>query len=146
MAKEPCPDVPVARLWGYDADVDTYPTDHRSPWIDENGFLRVRTGSERRTRAALELDLRRAATLAEDGLLQTIWDARAAGDIDPDVWIPLIKRIASIVSELAVLVDGATTSHAVAFAGQIDALLLPCRAFSLEPEAIAWLNSIERRP
>jgi hypothetical protein len=56
-----------------------YPTDHRAPWIDDNGYLRVRTGSGRRTRVAIEEDLVIAVSLTADGPLKTIWDGRAAG-------------------------------------------------------------------
>lgn len=122
---------------------DDYPTDHHSPWIDDLGFLRVRTGKKRRTRAALEHDLALASALAADGLLRTIWDARAAQVFDTDAWVPLIKRLNSIVSALAVLISDTTTSHAQTFGEQINVLLLPCRVFTDETEAVAWLSSLE---
>ena len=55
-----------------------YPTDHHEPWLDESGFLRVRTGNERRKRSSVEADLIIASNLTADGPRKTIWDARAA--------------------------------------------------------------------
>jgi len=44
-----------------------------------------------------------------------IWDARAAGAVDSDGWIPLIRQLDSIVSVLAVLVSEMTTPQATLF-------------------------------
>ena len=76
-------------------------------------------------------------------ILRTIWDARAAQVFDTDAWVPLIKRLNSIVSALAVLISDTTTSHAQTFGEQINVLLLPCRVFTDETEAVAWLSSLE---
>jgi len=120
-----------------------YPTDHREPWIDDNGFLRVQTGAAHRTRAAVEHDLQIASAFTVNGLHKTIWDARAAADIDREIWVPLINRLTSIVAALAVLVSDVTQSETVVFAERINTLLAPCQVFAEEESAVAWLQSIE---
>lgn len=123
-------------------DVTDPPTDHRSPWVDEHGFLRVRSGSERRTKVALEEDLRKAFELTRNGRRKTILDARATDSYELEVWTTLVQRISRIVSSLAVLVSDSTSPQVLAFVDQIDKLLLPCRAFEDEESAFAWLEPL----
>jgi hypothetical protein len=120
-----------------------YPTDHRTPWIDDNGFLRVRTGNERRTMTAFEQDLRVAFALTADGPLRTILDSRATESFELEVWVTLTARISQLVSALAVLVSDVTSPLALSFREQIDKLLLPCQAFTDEESAVTWLKSIK---
>ena len=120
-----------------------YPTDHRAPWIDDNGFLRVRTGIGRRTRAAVEKDLAIAVSFAANGTLKSLWDGRAAVDMDSEAWIPLIRQLESIASALAVLTSDITTPLATLFQKRVNSVGIPCQAFSDEESAIAWLKAIE---
>ena len=123
--------------------VDDYPADTQEPWIDDDGFLRARTGGVHRTRVATEHTLRIAAALTASGPRPGIWDIRTLTSADPDAWPPFIDQIPSLLSALAMLVSDATSHQAIVFQDAINALLVPCRLFKDVESAVAWLKSLD---
>ena len=121
--------------------MDGYPTDTREPWIDDDGFIRIRIGGHR-TRAASEHGLRIAAALTASGPRQGIMDLRATTSVGADVWPSFINQIRSILSALAMLVSDETSHQAIVFQDTINALLIPCRVFEDDESAVAWLKSL----
>ena len=127
-----------------DSGVADYPTEPREPWIDENGFLCVRTGNERRTKAIVERNFRTAAVLTEGKRRPWMVDARALTGADPVAWVAITERIGGSATSLAILVSNATTAEMANWQSRFDSLLLPCRMFIDEESAVAWLKASNR--
>ena len=120
-----------------------YPTDTVQPWIDDDGFLRARTGTARRTKATTEIAMRNAAALAASGLRKAIWDIRGFTSVEMDAWITFLDVLPKVVSALAMVVSDDTMTQALTFQEEINRLLVPCRLFEDDESAVAWLKSLE---
>ncbi len=79
-----------------------YPADYGQPWIDDNGFLRFRTGEERRTKDLVEETFRVASTLTGGEKIPWLVDARAMTSADPRAWLAITERLGLIASALAI--------------------------------------------
>jgi hypothetical protein len=128
------------------ATVADYPMDYREPWIDERGLIRAQTGSERRTKEAVEHSLDVAEALTADGKRQGIIDARALTHADPDAWLAFVYRIDSIVTALAVLVSDMTTPTMTVLLERFNNRLFLAAQFRDEESAVAWLESLQTDP
>ena len=120
-----------------------YPTDTVQPWIDDDGFLRARTGTAHRTTATTENAMRNAAALAASGPKQAIWDVRGFTSVDMDAWLVFLDWLPTVVSALAMVVSDDTMTQALTFQEEINRLLVPCRLFEDDESAVAWLKSLE---
>lgn len=118
-----------------------YPTEPQEPWIDENGFVFVRTGVERRTSVIVERNFRKARSLTGGEQRPWVVDARAMTGADPRAWMVITERIAPSATALAILVSDATPSEMANWQTLFDSLLLPCRTFTDEESAVAWLKA-----
>ena len=119
------------------------PTEPREPWIDDNGFLRFQTGTERRTKEIVEHTFGIAAALTADGPLPWIVDAREMSSAEPRAWVVIAEKLTSITTALAILTTDMTPPALNTWQEMFDSLLVPCRVFADEESAVAWLLSLE---
>jgi hypothetical protein len=79
------------------------PIDYREPWIDDDGFVRFRTGDERRTPDIVESTFRVIATLTTGKVRPWLVDARAMTSAEPRAWLAITERLTAFASALAIL-------------------------------------------
>ena len=120
-----------------------YSSEHREPWIDDDGFLRFRMGDVPRTRENVERTFRVAAALTGGSQLPLIVDARAMTSADPRAWVAITENLTSVATSLAILVSDETPAVMNAWQDRFNSLILPCRVFADEESAIAWSKSFK---